>query len=355
MKKNYTKRQILEAIKHWQKKLDELQYDTSYNSFFCKSECKYPSKSINIKAPQYIREAIASSNSKFNKSICVFNPSSYLNILRLKESNCQYLDEKERQTEDISKLVDAILKYCKNNIKDWKYGIDNFDSIFDLKCYDPNAVGNVYGNILLSNFPFDVSKTSIEKHIEILARRALLLGYNYVAHDIEKTEVDDGIKHCYASVQFEATYFSSNVKVGNILYHVAPKSISRKILSKGLVPSNKNMHNFSYSSRVYMFIDRYDQIMQDYAAVSGKQSKKFVLSSQLKTHVLEFYEELQKKTSGKLFNTHEYTVFAIDTAKLDNIKLYRDNTFDIDGDFIAVYSVAPIPPNAISIVQDFIA
>ena len=134
------------------------------------------------------------------RSLCAFNPSSYLNITRKKEATSRYIDEKERHTEDTSKLVNAIEQYCKRNIKDWKYGIDNFDSIFDLACYDSNSTGTVYGNIMLNSFPFDVTKMPIERQIEMLARRALLLGYNYVAHDIEKTTVDDGIKHCYASI-----------------------------------------------------------------------------------------------------------------------------------------------------------
>lgn len=56
-----------------------------------------------------------------------------------------------------------------------------------------------------------------------------------------------------------------------------------------------------------------------------------------------------------LFDTHEFSVLAIDTAKLEDVKFFRDNTFDIDGDFIAVYTDQAIPPNAISYVDDIIA
>ena len=44
--------------------------------------------------------------------------------------------------------------------------------------------------------------------------------------------------------------------------------------------------------------------MKDYAAVSSKRSKKFILNDKLKDEIMDFYEELQKKTDGMLFDTH---------------------------------------------------
>ena len=58
----------------------------------------------------------------------------------------------------------------------------------------------------------------------------------------------------------------------------------------------------------------------------------------LKDEIMDFYEELQKKTDGVLFDTHEFAVLAIDTAKLEDVKFFRDNMFDIHGNFIAVYT-----------------
>ena len=78
--------------------------------------------------------------------------------------------------------------------------------------------------------------------------------------------------------------------------------------------------------------------MKEYAMVSDKRSKKFILNGKLKDEILDFYEELQKKTNGILFDTHVFAVLAIDTTKLGDIKFFRDNTFDINGNFIAVYT-----------------
>ena len=355
MKKKYSKKQIYQAIAYWENKLNEIDYAYDYDNFYCKANKQIPFNSMNIKAPSYLNESIQKSICKLSNSICVFNPYSYMNLLRCNESYKRYLDEKERKTEDTSKLIDAMSSYCKNNIRKWKYGVDNFNSIFDVSCYDPNAAKTIYGNVVLNNFPFDVTNTPIEKHIELLSRRALLLGYNYVTHDIIKNIIDDGIDHCYASLQFEATYFSSNVKMGDILYHISPKSLSDKILKRGLLPSNKNSYGFNYGSRVYMFIDKYDEIFQNYAAVSNKISKKFITNKKLKDEILDFYEEIQNKSKGVLFNTHEFSIFKIDTNKLNDVKLYRDNTFDIDGNFIAVYATQPIKPDAISLICNFIA
>ena len=95
--------------------------------------------------------------------------------------------------------------------------------------------------------------------------------------------------------------------------------------------------------------------MKDYAAVSGKRSKKFILNDKLKDEIIDFYEELQKKTDGVLFDTHEFAVLAIDTTKLEDVKFFRDNTFDINGNFIAVYTDQAIKPAAISLVDEIAA
>lgn len=78
--------------------------------------------------------------------------------------------------------------------------------------------------------------------------------------------------------------------------------------------------------------------MKDYAATSGKRSKKFILNDKLKNDIMDFYEEVQKKTDGVLFDTHKFVVLAVDTTKLEDVKFFRDNAFDINGNFIAVYT-----------------
>ena len=130
--------------------------------------------------------------------------------------------------------------------------------MFNVECYDPDSSGNIYGNIMLDEFPFDISEHTIEYHVNLMSRRALLLGYNYVDHRIASIFDENGVKCCIASIQFEATYFSSNVKHGDILYHVTLKSLVKKILRTGLVPSNNNAHRFNYNSRVFCFIDKHD-------------------------------------------------------------------------------------------------
>lgn len=354
-RQKYTKQQISNAIEYWQNKLNESSY-SRYQSFFCKDKGTYLFRKMNIYTPKHLQKAIEASCS-LNIDICAYNPDSYMNQLRVNESHNLYLDEKERETQPVDKLIDAIKKYCQHNIRRWSKGTQDFDKIFNIQCYDMNDDNTIAGNVLLVDFPFDIDSISLKQHIDQLSRRALLLGYNYVQHvDEGKETIDDGIKHHYASVQFEASYFSSNVKHGDFLYHIAPKSIAHKILQKGLLPKNQNSHGFEYEPRVYCFIDRYDQIFNDYATVSNKKSKKFVLNSKLEQEIEDFYQHLQTKLTGQLFDTHEFCVFKIDTAKLSgDVKFFRDNAFDVYGDFIAVYTTSPIKPDAISIVSEFVS
>lgn len=353
MRHKYTKNQIIESIKHWKNVLDTMNLvDDQYMKFYNKKPSAVPVKAMNLNVTKMLEEAVLKSCIQ-SKDICAYNPNSYMNLKRIYESNAQYLDEKKRETKNTSQLIEMLRSYCKRNtIPD--FDDKQFDEVFSVECYDPDSSGKIYGNIVLDDFPFDVSKHIIEYHVNLISRRAILLGYNYVDHRIASVFNEDGIRCCIASIQFEATYFSSNVKHGDILYHVTAKSLVHKILKNGLMPSNKNTHGFNYESRIFCFIDKYDQIMKEYAAVSGKRSKKFILNDKLKDDVLDFYEELQKKSGGVLFDTHEFSVLAIDTAKLEDVKFFRNNTFDIDGDFIAVYTDQAIPPNAIRYVNDII-
>ena len=110
-----------------------------------------------------------------------------------------------------------------------------------------------------------------------MSRKAYLLGYNIVDLREDRTFDRDGRRFQIATIQFEASYFSSNLKTDDFVYHVTPKSIAHKVISRktGLVPSNKNSYSFGYPPRVYCFIDNSDYIKR-YAAVSDKRSLKFI-------------------------------------------------------------------------------
>lgn len=252
-------------------------------------------------------------------------------------------------------LEDKLKQYCKHDIRDWHDGLKMFDHLFHMEAYDYDDANAIAGNVVLVDFPFNMSHCTLEQHVDRMSRIAMLFGYNYVAHEPSKTICIDGADYCYASVQFEATYFSSNVRYGDILWHVTPSSYASKILKSGLLPSNKNKHGFSYSSRVYCFIDKHEQLFKDYAKSSSKQSKKFILDNDMKDELKSWYELVQEKSTGKLFDTREFAMLAIDTTKLGDVKFFRDNTFDICGSFVAVYTMQAIPPQAISIACTFIA
>ena len=259
MKKQYTKKQITEAIKHWENVLNKI--GSNYQDFYCKKPWKNPARAMNSNALKYIDESILKSCIKLN-DIWMYNTNSYMNLQRIYESSYIYLDEAKRETKDTTKFIDAIKNYCRSHIGFENGQAINFDEAFNVECYDPNENNTIFGNVMLDNFPFDTTKYSIGHHINQLSRKAILLGYNFVAYDVTNEINEDNYKTTFASIQFEASYFSGNVKFGSFLYHISPRSLMNKILSKGLLPTNKNNQGFNYSSRVYCFIDKYDEIMK---------------------------------------------------------------------------------------------
>lgn len=66
------------------------------------------------------------------------------------------------------------------------------------------------------------------------------------------------------------------------------------------------------------------------------------------------YDLLCKKASGKLFDTHEFSLLKIDTSKLKDVIFYHDNVFELNGNFVAIYTMQGIPPDAIVKVMDFV-
>ena len=271
-------------------------------------------------------------------------------VLDAMDSAAQSLNESQHETKKTSDLIDMLKKYCFMNLAR-AISPSKFDEVFSIECIEPCFEHSIYNAVALYDFPFDTAQHSVEHHVNVLARRAALLGYNYITHSTSDGDYPDC---ALVTIQFEASYFPYEVKPGTVLYHVTPKSIVHKILRNGLVPSNNNAFNYSYSPRVYCFNVNDDMLMRDYAYGSSKQSKKFVLSKDIKDEIQDFFTEIQAKKSGALFDTHEFCVLAIDTAKLKrNTKFYVDSMFEDYGLSPAVFTYDAIPPSAIEVVAEF--
>lgn len=268
--------------------------EESYSKFFSKDSKSWPARAMCLKTSQYIAEAVKKSScSSMLKpgTICVLNPHSYMNIVRVLESSARYVNEMQQTTQPASKLIECLEQHCRRHISHNSNVSDDFDRVFVIDCYDPDKTEQIFGNVVLERFPFDTTKISAESHVKTLAREALLLGYNYVTHEVHEVSEENGSQQTVISIQFEATYFSSNIKPGDILWHVAPKSISHKILARGLLPSNSNAMGFNYEPRVFCFIDRDDMLMKSFAKSSGKSSKKF-LSREEASKLVDVWTEL---------------------------------------------------------------
>lgn len=88
--------------------------DDRYVSFYCKMRNCRPAKAMNLDAFNLLAESVSKSCIK-SKALCVYNPNSWLNLKRANQADTIYLDEKERKTENTSKLIDCLKAYCKNN------------------------------------------------------------------------------------------------------------------------------------------------------------------------------------------------------------------------------------------------
>lgn len=315
------------------------------------------------------RSSMVTKNRVIARDYCIFNPNSLSNKIRLDETNRAYLNEANRETQPTSKLEHALKDFYFKRTKKSHLLSKNIDKCLSISKYDPDESSKIYGNVVFT-FLVDLDIFKPNEMVELLSRVAILYGYSYVADEIteHKNIPFEGSTYRCATVdvQFEAVYFSSNVRVGDKLYHVAPKSITDKILRKkiSLTPRNANSYGFNYSPCIYCFIDSGKSIAYRYAVNSNKQSKKFIRKEELAKNIKEFYVELEKKFKlkndnkeyvGTLFDSKEFCLLEIDTKKLKDVKFYRDNAFEYDGDFIAVYTFDNIPYNAISIVDDFIA
>lgn len=73
----------------------------------------------------------------------------------------------------------------------------------------------------------------------------------------------------------------------------------------------------------------------------------------LKTELKDYYMKLQEKQDGQLFDSKEFVILSIDTAKLGNVRFYLDCMFNINDKFIAVYTTSNIPYNVLTTVGEF--
>ena len=86
----------------------------------------------------------------------------------------------------------------------------------------------------------------------------------------------------------------------------------------------------------------------------GRNQKKFIRNKDIESELMHSYILFKRHTDGVLVNMNRYALMAIDTAKLKDVKFYRDNTFDDGkGNFFAVFATQNIIPTAISVVAHF--
>lgn len=312
---------------------------------------------FNVQLNSLIRESLIDSfDESFNKDICIFNSESLTNKIIEKQKNFYFLDEDTEKTFEtdilIKKLEDFYYKVFKSsaNISKLKNSIKvgKFEPISNDK--------KIYGNILIYA---SVDETIINKDEFLLKLQQIAkkLGYNLVnVGKLTTRKPKQNLYHLY--IQFEATYFNSNIHKGDFLYHVTTKNNAEKILKNGLIPSNKNLIGIDYPDRVYCFTVKNDTLFKDYLYQSRKKNLKFLkIKDKIEDQLENIYDEvISKNEYGILVNDNQYALLQIDTTKLNNIKFFKDSIFQYninDNPFIAVYTTKTIPAKAISLIKYF--
>ena len=333
-----------------------MQVSKQYLDFFCKQHyIKMPYKLSNDKLIFEAIENTLKSKELSKKSLCIFNSSSLLNIIRKVESNKVYLNEANQISEPSDVLKTKLNEIYSSKFKSSKIIRDNLDKCFIVDFFDKDPNSDVFGNILITCL-VDLNICQPKDVLNILSRHANLMGYNYIDFEEEDSNNillnEQVFKCCWLKIQLEALYISPNLKLGEKLYHVTTRNLAEKIVNKkvGLVPRNSNSYNFNYSPRIYCFIDRNRDLQKQYASVTGKQNKKYISNDNFDEFLK--YVILQHKNTGVLVDTKEFAIIEIDTTKINN-KFYRDNTFEVNGSFVAVYTTQNIPYQALKIVDIF--
>lgn len=340
-----------------------MKINESYLKFYMKQNpCLHmPYKLVNDKWIDYVFKKLSEGVSSLKKNtLCIFNPFSLTNVIRENESNKAFVDESEKVTAPFNRLVDELFKIHDSYSKGCAPIEANLDASRQVFAAEyPNNDKSTYGLVGFS-FAFDTSSKPTEYYAKILAKRANMLNYNVVDFNIEaenENVVFNGEKYVLSKfdIQFEATYQDKvDLKIGRYVYHVTTKNNAMKILKHGLLPKNTNSYGFKYPDRVYVFVDvQYaSNLAVPYASSSKKKNAKFIKDIDVE-ELAKSYEVLMKKLNGTVIDSREFAVLKIDLEKVGNVKLYRDNTFEIDGCFVAAYTEQAIPPAAISIAEEF--
>lgn len=295
-------------------------------------------------------------------TLCLYNPCSLTNVLRAYDNETAYLDEADKVTASFEELKSALFKLHRSMSKDCKAVVGNIAASQQVFAAEyPNADKSVYG-LVGFEFVVDTSKHDAEHYAKALARKADLLNYNIVDFNIDQKDAEvmyEGKTYTLSrfDLQLEAAYQDKiDLKLGRYVYHVTTKNNAKKILKNGLLPRNSNQHGFRYPDRTYVFIDASHvmKLAKPYAKASKKQNKLYVKDDVLEK-MLDQYNLIMKKLNGAVIDTREFAVLRVDLAKAGDIRLYRDNTFEIDGEFVAAYTEQAIKPDAVELVDSFAA
>lgn len=232
-------------------------------------------------------------------------------LIREHEKHYKFVSEALLKTFPTEILVRRYREWCENNIEDRLKKIrlsDMIEQDSSINNEDQRVIDYVYQRdydtltkiaaIVVFYFPVHSGNlNAIKSKIKSIVNTLYFAGYVFVQNVAYKTKFKD---IDVVEVTFEARYTDFKPKLANVLYHVTPASMLRKIKTNGLVPRSQNQI-FSYPERVYLFNNIDMLLILDYAM---EKTDAYVQQTQFNRIKAQF--ALLKLKSAKLESSRHF-------------------------------------------------
>jgi len=248
------------------------------------------------------------------------HPHSITDAIRRFERDVIYIDEGLEKSWDVGQFMRAygkILENRRGDIADMSIGgffKGHTESFKDFRYYNPNNP-----SMVAVAFPTDVTDFTdtdgrrldkyLSDEIKNVADALFVTGWNFsYASRVGTVAIrnDDGrdIAVTLFMLTFEKKFHDIDVKLPEVLYHVAPQRYFDKIVRQGITP-RANSSEYEYPERVYLF-----------GADAIGTAERYGLR---KTSVM-------KSSKGSPFvNDNGFVIFKILRKTIENSRLYKDS------------------------------
>lgn len=181
----------------------------------------------------------------------------------------------------------------------------------------------------------------IEDNIKFVEKAMSLWGYTMLKRDEDsfRSQKYDTKWVFLIFAPDEQIYVTEEIyKQSRIFYHISPSKYESRILKQGLSPRCDN-RAYKYPDRIYLLMER-----MDYFGENRKITQRAILE------LAQKMTDARLLTKSKYYNDYEYTVYKIDSNKLN-----RETKFSYDMDYypLGIFTVDNISPSALEVIGHF--